>query len=125
MALGCKGKRNMNKKEAYRIVFEDLKKFDMFRGRYDAKNGSKQLMHGISAVMEVIASTISDECHDEFVEEFLKNMLECEDAFSGDNSSRFACDNCVCKGKTDCENCQDFDHFIRKNVVKRRKETRT
>ena len=108
--------------KAYKIVFDDLQKFDMFRGRYDAKNGSEQLMHGISAVMEVIASTISDECHDAFVEEFLKNMLECEEVFNGNSDSRFACDNCVCKGKADCENCRDFDHFIRKSVVKRKKK---
>ena len=42
-------------RRAYRLVFKDLCKVSMFRGVYDAKNGSDDFMYGVSMVMEAIA----------------------------------------------------------------------
>ena len=69
----------MDKKEAYKIVFEDLKKVGLFCGVYDAKNGSETYMHGISSVMECIAGNISDEVLDEFNTMFIGNLIASEE----------------------------------------------
>ena len=68
----------MNKAEAYKIVFDDLCKYNMFVGIYDAKNGDDHFMFGISTVMEAIANTISEEEGDNFINKFYRNMDESE-----------------------------------------------
>lgn len=68
----------MNKTEAYKIVFEDLKKCELFTGKYDARHGSEKYMHGIATVMEVIALGVSEDVHDEFDIMFINNMIESE-----------------------------------------------
>jgi hypothetical protein len=47
-------------------------------GKYDARNGGKQFMFGVSTVMQWIASRMGDDTLDEFENLFLKNMLESE-----------------------------------------------
>ena len=62
-------------KECYRAVLDDLTGNDnssIFKGNYDARNGSEEFMHGISTVMEVIADRAGD---DSFEDMFLKNMI--------------------------------------------------
>ena len=45
----------MTKKEAYKIVFEDLINIPLYRGKYDAKFGNQNYMYGIKSVMETIS----------------------------------------------------------------------
>lgn len=47
----------MNVKKIYRLVYDDLIKNGpaLFRGIYDAENGSETFMHGIETVIEYIA----------------------------------------------------------------------
>ena len=71
------------KEEATQYVFDELLKCNLFRGIYDAKNGKKSYMHGVSAVMECIAAMISAECFERFNEEFTKNLIESEDKSNG------------------------------------------
>lgn len=61
----------MTKIEAYRIVLNDLKEVPMFAGSYDAVNGNKHFMYGISAVMEFIADKAEDATFEDF---FMKNF---------------------------------------------------
>ena len=69
----------MDKKMAYEIVLEDLKKrVSFFEGKYDARNGKEDYMYGVSAVMECIDYSISDEVGDNFSDTFIKNMIESE-----------------------------------------------
>ncbi len=66
----------MERSEAYKIVYDDLIKFNMFKGVYDAKNGNISFMNGIACVMEVIANDAG--CYDEFCELFSDNILKSE-----------------------------------------------
>lgn len=67
----------MDKRVAYRIVFNELIKNPLFTGIYDAENGSKEFMHGVATVMENIAYNISpDMCHS-FSAGFCNNMYDC------------------------------------------------
>lgn len=68
----------MTKKEAYKIVYEDLKTHRLFRGIYDGKNGSKSFMYGVSIVMECVAVGVSEETYEEFNKEFIDNMIKSE-----------------------------------------------
>ena len=72
-------------REAYRIVLNDILNngCGMFVGNYDAKNGSAEFMHGISAVMEHIAYSICDEQGDDFSNLFIKNMIASEQKAQG------------------------------------------
>ena len=65
----------MNERDAYELVFDDLKNCHMFTGIYDAKNGNESFMHGICTVMEFIANKAGRE---DFIDDFIKNMLESE-----------------------------------------------
>ena len=66
----------MNKQEAFKIVFEELKKCSLFTGKYDTKNGNEHFMYGIATVMESIAYQINEETGDTFSDTFIKNMGE-------------------------------------------------
>lgn len=68
----------MNYKEAFALVFQKLKEVPMFCGYYDAFNGNKHFMNGVSSVMEFIAYQISDEIGADFTDEFLSNMMKSE-----------------------------------------------
>lgn len=66
--------------DAYRMVYNDILNSgcDLLLGKYDAKNGSKQLMYGIDVVMEWIAYRVSEADGDAFSDLFLNNMIESE-----------------------------------------------
>ena len=70
----------MTEDDAFYIVFKDLTKDEgLFTGRYDAKHGSRQYMHGISSVMEYIAYRVGEDCLDAFNEHFVSNLIESEE----------------------------------------------
>ena len=77
----------MNKSEVYQIVFDDLMQINLFRGIYDARHGNEHYMHGISAVIEYIAQSISDECYEKFNTEFIQNMIKSENKVKGDKQN--------------------------------------
>lgn len=63
-------------KQAYQMVFSDLRECPMFQGRYDAINGNPYYMSGIETVMEVIANRgYGEDFAEEFSNEFTDNML--------------------------------------------------
>lgn len=66
--------------DAYRMVYNDIlnSECELLLGKYDAKNGSKELMYGIDIVMEWIAYRVSEADGDAFSDLFLKNMSESE-----------------------------------------------
>lgn len=57
-------------------LIEEMKKINIFKGKFDAVNGSWEFMHGVGAVMENLASRVSDEYLREFQDEFWKNFNE-------------------------------------------------
>ena len=66
----------MELKEAYQMVFSDLRECPMFQGRYDAINGNPYYMSGIETVMEVISNrAYDDDFAENFSNEFSDNML--------------------------------------------------
>lgn len=67
-------------KDAYRIVLDDILNSgcEMMVGTYDAKNGDRRFMYGVSAVMDWIAYKVNDKVGDEFSEMFLDNMIKSE-----------------------------------------------
>lgn len=69
----------MDKKDAFKIVLDDLMNCPMFCGKYDAVHGKDDFMYGISTVMEAIAVRIDDETYEKFSEMFLNNMCECQE----------------------------------------------
>ena len=64
--------------EAFDFVLSRLMGNDLFRGKYDARNGDEHFMHGIATVMESIAYHVSDEVGDAFSDLFTRNMIESE-----------------------------------------------
>lgn len=68
----------MDKTEAFKIVFDELQKMNMFKGIYDARNGNTYFMYGIATVMEFVAYSIDDATGDNFSETFYRNMDESE-----------------------------------------------
>lgn len=66
----------MDLKQAYQMVFNDLRECRMFQGHYDAVNGSPHFMYGIETVMEVIAyRAYGDDFAEKVFNEFCDNML--------------------------------------------------
>ena len=74
----------MNNKDlthAYRLVFQDLISSNapnLFKGIYDAKNGSEKYMYGINTVMEHIAykADPTEETYNSFSDMFMRNMIK-------------------------------------------------
>lgn len=65
----------MDLKQAYQMVFNDLRECRMFQGHYDAINGNPHFMTGIETIMEVIANRAYDEQYAEtFADIFARNM---------------------------------------------------
>lgn len=64
----------MDKKEAYKIVFNDVMEKDirLFKGIYDAENGNKEFMYGIKAVMEYLAYEVDEDTYLHFSDIFRK-----------------------------------------------------
>ena len=73
-------KLTREEKQTIQKVIEDMSECGLFCGRYDAKNGSKQFMYGISVVMEYLAYLVSEEYGDQIESEFLKNMKKSEES---------------------------------------------
>jgi hypothetical protein len=61
-------------KKVVQKVVDGMAECGLFCGRYDAKNGSAEFMHGIATVMEYLAYLVSDDYGAEFVDIFFKNM---------------------------------------------------
>lgn len=68
----------MTREEAFEIVFDELTRINLFIGKYDAKYGDENVMYGISTVMEYIAKQIDEKVHQNFENEFIKNMIKSE-----------------------------------------------
>lgn len=68
-----------HEKATLKNIFEELKKCNLFVGKYDAKNGNKDFMYGVASVMECLAYMIDDECGYNFSHEFYENMLTSEE----------------------------------------------
>ena len=68
----------MTKQDAYRIVYNDILNRDigLFVGRFDAVNGSREFMYGISTLMEFIALEISEADYNAFQDIWYKNFQE-------------------------------------------------
>ena len=70
----------MSDKEAFKRVYDNLIKGpELFRGIYDAENGSEEYMHGISTVLEYIAQQVSEDKRAQYEDMFTKNMIESKD----------------------------------------------
>lgn len=69
----------MSKKEAYLIVLKDLVDCPMFTGIYDAKNGNKDFMWGVSTVMENIAINVSEDIYEKFSDLFCDNIIKSQE----------------------------------------------
>ena len=68
----------MNKSKAYKIVYNDLISKDntsLFRGNYDAVNGSAEFMNGIHMVIENIAFHVDENTQYNFDSMFTHNMV--------------------------------------------------
>lgn len=68
----------MDKRTAFEIVFEELKKTPGFIGKYNPKHTSADFMDGVQVVMGSIAHNISPDLADAFWEEFNQNCMESE-----------------------------------------------
>lgn len=67
----------MEVKEAYKIVYEDMKKNapPLFFGKYDAIHGNEKYMYGIGTVMEFITFHLKESDNKEYQETFLNNII--------------------------------------------------
>lgn len=63
-----------NEHEVLKKIIEEMRKCDLFAGKFDAKNGNVNFMYGIETVMEYLTGLISEEYHDEFEKEFMINF---------------------------------------------------
>ena len=66
----------MNKTEAFKIVYNDLKEVPMFMGKYDAVHGKNDFMFGICTVMEYITSKINEPTYEDFSTAWVNNVLD-------------------------------------------------
>lgn len=69
----------MTEKEVFKLVLDELKKCELFTGKYDARNGDEHFMNGIATVMESIAYHAGDDVGDAFSDLFTKNLIESEE----------------------------------------------
>lgn len=67
-------------KQTIQKVVEHMSECGLFCGRYDATNGSKKFMYGVSTVMEYLAYLVSEEFGEQIDSEFLKNMKKSEES---------------------------------------------
>ena len=68
----------MAKEEIRQLVLE-MMECPMFRGEYDAKNGSEYFMNGIVTVMESLASLVDDTFYQEVSDVFTHNMVKSQE----------------------------------------------
>lgn len=71
----------MTKRDAYRIVYNDILNRDakMFLGSFDAVNGTDDFMFGVATVMEFIALESSEADHESYQEIFSDNYQKSVD----------------------------------------------
>ena len=67
-------------KQTIQKIIEQMCECGLFCGRYDAKNGDKAFMYGISTVMEYLAYLVSEEFGEQIDSEFLENMKKSEES---------------------------------------------
>ena len=68
----------MTREDMIKDLIEKMSNCGLFIGKYDAKNGNENFMHGINTVMEYLAYEVSEEYGDNFSDMFTKNMLDSE-----------------------------------------------
>ena len=72
--------RDIDKQQAYKLVYEDLIEMNLFKGIYDARHTEEDsidlFMAGISMVMEFIAYRVSDTVYDEYLDLWNKNVSQ-------------------------------------------------
>lgn len=68
----------MNKEEIRQLVLE-MMECPLFRGEYDAKNGSESFMYGIATVMEYLASLVDDTFYQNVSDGFTRNMVKSQE----------------------------------------------
>ena len=68
----------MAKEEIRQLVLE-MMECPMFRGEYDAKNGSESFMYGIATVMEYLASCVDDAFYQSVSDGFTRNMVKSQE----------------------------------------------
>lgn len=68
--------KKMRDIEAWKHVYNELIKYPLFIGIYDAKNGDINFEYGIQSVMEVIATKAG--CYYEYQKMMLENLAESE-----------------------------------------------
>ena len=68
----------MAKEEIRQLVLE-MMECPMFRGEYDAKNGSESFMYGIATVMEYLASCVDDTFCQNVSDVFNRNMVKSQE----------------------------------------------
>ena len=68
----------MDKKDIYEYVLNDLSEISLFRGNYDAENGSEEFMYGILTILEFIAHNTTQEKYTQVVDDFIENMIKSE-----------------------------------------------
>ena len=68
----------MAKEEIRQLVLE-MMECPMFRGEYDAKNGSESFMYGIATVMEYLASCVDDIFYQSVSDEFTRNIVKSQE----------------------------------------------
>lgn len=61
-------------REAYRMVFNDLKDYPIFNGKCDAKYVNKNYMYGVCTIGEMIAYNAGDDCYEEYEKLFHTNF---------------------------------------------------
>lgn len=91
----------LTKAKAFKIVFDELDKVDMFKGKYDARHGSDEFMSGVHAVMKAIAFGVSEDLGWQYEDIFLANWLG-----SKERASQNYCDDCIYM-----LDCEDKDLF--------------
>ena len=69
-------------KYSYEVVLEDLCQCGLFRGIYDAKNGSDLFMDGIATVMEAIAEKADRPW---FTDDFITNRIKSKEKALNNN----------------------------------------
>lgn len=68
-----------HERKTLKNIFEELKKCNLFVGKYDARNGDEHFMYGVSSVMECLAYMIDEKYANDFSHEFFENMLTSEE----------------------------------------------
>lgn len=69
----------MTEKEVFETVLNELMNYNLFTGKYDARNGNEHFMYGVAAVMECIAYHAGNDVGDAFSDLFTKNLAESQD----------------------------------------------